>query len=279
LNTTTPRPSRAGVKHSLFEQIRRDALEIWKYRYVTISYVYTTTKIRYKRSYLGYIWTVFGPMLHYIMIGFIMGLLLKDRMQDYYANYFSGALFFSVVSGVIGKSPSIMISNEHFIRKIYVPKTMFLLNVVSYELWNFALSATGLLVIGFATGAITLHATFPLSLAALLLTGLFLAGIASMISVATVYFRDLGHIIPVLLQALFFATPIAYSKEMLPAQYHWIATLNPITYFLDLFRLPLISGKFPPTETWLVAGALSLLSLTFGLWLLKKYDNKIVFKL
>lgn len=271
-------PSKSTTPRAL-QVVQREISEIWKYRWVVFSYVYTTTKIRYKRSYLGYFWTVLGPMTHYIMIGFVMGLLLKSRMDNYYVHYFTGALFFSIVAGILTKAPSVMLSNEHFIRKIYVPKAIFLLNVVSYELVNFTFSATGLLVLGLATGFLHLSWAFPISILGLGLTGLFLLGIAACLSVLTVYFRDFGHITPVLVQALFFLTPIAYNAEMLPPEYQWLPRVNPIYYFLEIVRRPLMDGQIPEPAFFIVAVSLSIGSLVVGAIILRIFDNKIIFKL
>lgn len=275
---TLPAPSPSAMPR-IFQAIHREVLEIWKYRWVVYSYVYTTTKIRYKRSYLGYFWTVLGPMTHYVMIGFVMGLLLKSRMDNYYVHYFTGALFFSIVAGILTKAPSVMLSNEHFIRKIYVPKTIFLLNVVSYELVNFTFSAAGLLILGLATGFLHLSWAFPISLLGLGLTGLFLLGIAACLSVLTVYFRDFGHITPVLVQALFFLTPIAYNADMLPPEYHWLPKINPIYYFLEIVRRPLMDGQVPEPYFFAVASGLAVVSLVVGATVLRIFDNKIIFKL
>lgn len=278
-NTTIAQSVPPVRSFSPLRAVKNEFAELWKYRFVVYSYVYTTTKIRYKRSYFGYVWTVVGPMLHYIMIGFIMGLLLRNRMDNYYGHYFSGAVFFSMVAGVLSKAPNVMINNEHYIRKIYIPKAIFLLNVVTYEFVNFSLSAVSLLVLGILTNTIAFHAAFPISILALVLTAAFLLGIAGCLSVLTVYFRDFGHIIPVLLQALFFLTPIAYTAEMLPQEYRWMTWANPIYYFLELFRIPLVSGDIPEMKFFMIPFCLAFVSIAAGFWVLKKFDNKIVFKL
>lgn len=257
----------------------REFAELWRFRYVTYSYVYTTVKIRYRRSYLGFVWTVLAPMFHYIMIGFMMGLLMKGRMENFYTYYFTGAVFYALVGAVIAKSPSVMLSNEHYIKKIYVPKVIFLLNVVCYEFTNFFLSASALVLLGQLAGVWNFSILSPLALVSLFLSSFFLIGIAAILSVLTVYFRDLLHIVPVILQAVFFVTPIAYRIDMIPPEYHWLAIVNPIFYFLELFRMPIVEGQIPPLKYYAIASGLAAISCVTGLWVLKKFENKIVFKL
>lgn len=252
---------------------------IFKYRYVVYSFVYTNVKLRYRRSYLGFVWTLLAPMLHYIMIGLMMNLLLRSKMDSYLTYYFSGAIYFSLVNGVLSKAPAILINNEHYIKKIPVPKIIFILNVVCYELVNFTLSGLTLGIIGAAMGKLVLSPWILTSLLALVLLAIFLFGIACMLSVLTVYFRDFNHIIPVLLQALFFVTPVTYSKEMIPPEFHWIVKINPVSYFLDVFRTPLLTGESPDLRAIAVILIASIVSFLIGIDVVRRFDNKIVFKL
>ncbi len=171
-----------------------------------------------------------------------------------------------------------MIGNEHYIKKTFVPKTIFILNVVCYEFANFFLSALGLVVFGAMFGAVELHPTIPLSILALGFALVFLLGIASFISVATVYFRDFDYIIPVAMQALFFVTPITYDMSMIPEKRAWIITYNPFYYFVEIFRQPLL-GQVPSWNFYGIVAATSLVTCFLGLWCLRHFENKIVFKL
>ncbi len=270
---------RRSLSFRALEPLVQELADVWKYRYVVYSFVYTNVKIRYRRSYLGFLWTILAPLLHYAVIGVMMSMLLKNRMENFYAYYFSGAVFFSVINGVVGRAPFVMIQNEHFIKKIYLPKIIFLLNVVCYELTNFVLSSTALIGIGILSGAFHFHLTIPLAFLALVFLALFLLGVSSILSVVAVYFRDFTYITPVLLQAAFFVTPIAFNAEMLPEKARWLIWWNPLYYFLEMFRLPLVYGEVPAAKFYLVAGGLSLSMLMIGLLVLKKFDNRIVFKL
>ncbi len=117
------------------------------------------------------------------------------------------------------------------------------------------------------------------SLIPIALIAIFLFGLAAITSLAAVYFRDLLHIVPAVLQATFFATPIIYNREMIPEKYQIFIDINPFYYFLDAFRAPLLRQEFPDFVVlgWLLL--LSVLSFLIGYFLINKFDNKIVFKL
>lgn len=265
--------------NSIFSLIAQELKEAYRYRYVTYSFVETNLKLRYRRSSLGFIWTVLAPMLHYIVIGLMFSLIMGSKRPDYFVYYFSGALFFAIISGVMNRAPNIFISNEHFIKKIYIPKLTFVLNAVCIEATNFFLSASSLILLGVLLGKFHLSIYLPMALIPVLMAAVTLLGVSCLISVLSVYFRDFQHIMPVALQALFFATPIVYDETMIPEQYHWIMTYNPISYFLKMFRQPLLEQTLPSFQTYLSGFIFSVIILILGLWIVKKFDNKIVFKL
>lgn len=257
----------------------RELQNVYRFRYVTFSFVYTTLKFRYRRSYFGFLWTVLAPMLHYIIMGLVFTMLMGDRRQDYFAYYFSGALFFALISGILTRATVAFLENEQFIKKIYVPKLTFILNAVGIELANFSLSGTSLIILGLITSYF--HPSFYVvfSFIPVFLAAVGLIGIACLISTLTVYFRDFINITPVVIQASFFATPVIYDESMIPSKYSWIISVNPISYYLRAFRMPLLEQNIPSWENYAFMLSFSFIVLTIGLVTLVKFDNRIAFKL
>ncbi len=261
------------------KNIFKSIQEIYKFRYVTVAYVTTNLKSRYRRSVLGFFWTVLAPMLHYIIMGLVFTLLLHSKIDNYFVYYFSGAIFFSIVSATISRAPFAFIQNEHFIKKIYLPKVIFIQNVVIYEVINFLLASSSLIILGMAFGYLKLSFMTLFALIPILLVSIFLFGICSAVSLATVYFRDLIHIVPAILQAAFFATPIIYNKDMIPEKYYIFVYLNPFYYYLEAFREPLLYNRLPGFQLMGYLVLSSIVSFLLGYFLISKFDNKIVFKL
>lgn len=263
----------------MFEQILQELTETYRFRYVVYSHVITNLKLRYRRSALGFMWTVLAPMLNYLVIGLVFTVLMRNRRPDYFLYYFSGAVFFGIISGVLSRSTGIFLENEHFIKKIYLPKLVFVLSRVGIELVNFFLSASALITLGYITGMLHLSWHVVLTIIPVFLIALFLLGLSCILAVATVYFRDFLHIIPVIVQALFFVTPIIYDKSMVPEKFHWGFNFNPFYYFIEIFRQPLVDHTIPSLKMYIVPLVSSLVMLPLGLYIVKKFDNKIVFKL
>lgn len=262
-----------------WSEIKKELLEVYRYRYVVVSYIQSNLKLRYRRSVLGFLWTVLAPMLNYLVMGIVFSLLMRDRMDNYFVYYFSGAVFFTIISATLNRAPTFLISNEQFIRKIYIPKLIFVLNGTFYEIANFILSAISLLALGFLTGHLDLSWHSLLIVIPIFLLTFMLLGLGCIISIASVYFRDFLHIIPVIVQAVFFLTPVIYDKSMIPSEYQFLIYFNPFFYFLEIYRQPLVFHLVPSINYYLLCVLMSFGTFFTGIFMIKKFDNRIIFKL
>jgi ABC-type polysaccharide/polyol phosphate export permease len=116
----------------------------------------------------------------------------------------------------------------------------------------------------------------PVSFALLFL---FAMGFGLIMSVATVFFRDLQHVILIAMQGLFFLTPILYKHDALAGKVAWLVGLNPVTPFIALFRVPLIDATLPSAHVLLQAATIAVATMAVGLFVFLRQEKKIVFRL
>ncbi len=266
--------------NDLIKSLSTEFKDLYRFRYVCYSYIRTKLKQRYRRSVLGYIWTVLAPMINYFVLGFVLSHL--GRMADvnnYFVFMFTGSVIFSVISSVVNLSPTIMINNEAFIKKIYLPKLIFVVNTVGLEFANFCFSSLALLLLGLLLGMVQMSWAIWFLPVAVIIGLIFATGLACIISIVSVFFRDMLHIIPAGMQALYFLTPIIYQIEFIPVKYQNIIKLNPFYYFVEIFRIPLLNHTLPPVSYVGLTVGFAALSLLTGLLLLKRYENIIIFRL
>jgi len=259
----------------------KEIRETFRYRYVVYYFVYTGLKVRYQRSALGYLWTVLAPMAYYLVLAFVFsyGMRVTVPGQNYYVYMFSGSVIFGTMANVINQSCMIMIRNENYIKKIYVPKLVYLINQVCYEFVNLLMIIAALLILGLVSRQINLSLNLFILIIPIILAALFSTGIGLILSVFTLYLRDLNQIIPVLMNTLFFATPIMYYRNNVPPVINTLNEFNPFNYYVDLFRLPFHLNYYNSSNLFLVCTGLSLLSILCGLYILDKFNNRIIFKL
>ena len=128
-----------------------------------------------------------------------------------------------------------MIENGNILKKVYFPREILPLSVVTSESINFLISC--IIIIAFILfkgfGICKYILFFPIILA---IQFLLLLGFGLILSSVTVYIRDLNHFIGIALQLLFYATPVVYSYETIPERYRWILKYNPMTYIIEGYR-------------------------------------------
>lgn len=263
----------------LLNPIQKEITDLWRYRWVCYSAVTSVLKMRYRRSVLGFFWSLLGPVLNYLIVGIVFSFLSKSNTENYFTFMFAGTAIYNLLSVTINQSPNIMISNENYIKKIYLPKSIFILNVVLMEFINFCLGLLALSILGIIFGGLKISFSLLYLPIPILAALFFNIGAASILSIVTVFFRDVTHILPIIMQAAFFGTPIVYPAELAPHQLRFLFHLNPFYYFVESFRFPIYHGTLPPNEITFMTITLSLFVFMIGIVVLKKFDNKIVFRL
>lgn len=264
---------------NLILSIKKEFLDTLRYKLVIYSFVRSTLLLRYKRSVLGFFWSLLGPVLNYLIVGIVFSLLAKSNMPNYFTYMFAGTAIFNLIAININSSPHIMITNESFIKKIYLPKSVFILNSILMEFVNFCFGITALLTIGVLTNSLDASIHYLFLPIPIIFTLMLNFGVCCLISIGSVFFRDLTHIIPIATQVLFFSTPILYPFTMLPEKLQKFVVFNPIFHFIECFRQPIYNHSLPSMTSFVVMILTAVIIFLIGVVFLKKFDNKIVFRL
>ncbi|MDF2690498.1 MAG: type transporter [Gammaproteobacteria bacterium] len=235
-------------------------------------------KIKYKRSKLGLFWSILNPVLNIAVISFVFARLTSVSYSQFIIFYFSGYLAWSLFANSVTIGTNSFINNEALIKK--VPINLFIFPAVSIGVScvEFILATLALSVIALFLGLKISIALLilPYSLLSLLI---FTAGVTLIVSVITAFFRDFAYIITVLIQLWFYLTPILYSKNILSGKAEFLLVINPMAYYIDLFREPIVYGTIPSFSTLAIALLFSLGFLAMGLAIFKKHRSRIIFGL
>jgi ABC-2 type transport system permease protein/lipopolysaccharide transport system permease protein len=234
--------------------------------------------LRYRRTVLGYFWTLFNPLFMMSIMALVFSTLFKLDLKDFAVFLFTGMIPWNFFNSVVSQLGMAFINNEGLIKKIYIPKIIFPLSITIALLIDAVFSFFALLLIIIFLGSPLSWAIFFIPIAFLLLL-VFTLGIGLIVSIATVYFRDLQYVILIIMQGLFFLTPILFKPEALAGKVAWLINLNPLVPFIDLFRAPLYLGSLPSQSTIFLAVLFSFSSLLIGLVIFVSQEKKIVFRL
>ena len=208
---------------------------LYDYRELLKTSIKKETRSKYKNSFLGVLWSFLNPLLQILVYTIIFSLILKNKQEHYAIFLCSGLVPWTFFSIAINKSAFTFIENGNIIKKVYFPREIIPISVVSAEAINFLIST--LIILGFVIfGGIGISKYiiyYPIVLTA---QYLIILAISLVISSICVYLRDLQHFIGVILQLLFYAAPIVYSVDSIPENFQWIIKYNPMTYIINGYR-------------------------------------------
>ena len=232
-------------------------------------------KIKYRRSVLGVLWTLLNPLCMMIVLSVVFSNLFKFDVENFPLYLLSGQVVFTFFSDSTTSSMTAIINNASLIKKIYVPKYLFVLSRVFSSFINLMASFTALLLVMVATRA-ELHWTVLFVPVPMLLLVGFCLGIGLILSAITVKFRDIMHLYSVFVTALMYLTPVIYPMSILPEWLYPIVRLNPITNILLMFRDVMLNNKGIDIVSLIVAIIVMLIVLLIGLRVFYKSQDEFI---
>lgn len=216
---------------------------------------------RYKGSALGIVWSLLNPLLMMVVYTIVFSQVMRVAVDDYPVFFMSGFLPWLFFSTSLQMGSFSLLGHAALIQKVYFPRAVLPLSIVVANLVN-----VGIAFAVFLPYAIYQRGFHPSALVALTITVLALAlataGLASLLSVAMVYFRDIEFLLGIGLTAWFFLTPIVYRAEDVPERFAAIFRVNPILPYVEATRDALYDGVVPPAgriAACLVIGVVVLL--------------------
>ena len=250
------------------------------YRDLIQTLVVRDLKVRYRRSIIGFVWTMLQPLMLMVVFHFVFSHLfvLKGfRIRNYAVFALAGILFWNFFQQSIVASMNSLKANSHILQKLPVPMAVFPIATVISGLVNLLLALIPLVGILLVTGhPIGVEMLFlPVSI---LLAALFTLGVGLLLAPLAVFFNDVIELITVILTLMFYMTPIIYPKEMLAGQsFYWVVRYNPVRSVLEVFRDPIHLSKIPPLSHLTVTLVITLVALALGAWAFRKFSNRIPF--
>ena len=253
-------------------------MDVYQFREVLFRIVSRDLKIKYKRTFLGYFWSLLNPILQLSVLTVVFSHAMRLGMKDYTLYLFSGLIAWTFFQTTLALSSTSILENENFIKKIYIPKLLFPLSRVLLRLIDFVFSLVALTLLGLALG-FPLQPTLLLVPIAVCLLVLFTLGSGVIASVLTVYFRDVEYLLGVFLQLLYFATPILYPPQIIPERYQPLVQLNPLHSQILIFQKLIYYGRIPTALEWGTAAASAFFLFGLGIWMLFWFDEDLVFRM
>lgn len=222
--------------------------EIWQYRDLLTTLAGRDIKLRYRQTVLGVVWVVLQPLIAAGIFSFVFGRVAKMPSDGvpYFLFAYAGLLGWNVFSSTLSKVSGCLTGNAPLISKVFFPRLVLPLSTLYGTLLDFGV-AFGMLAVLMMIHGVPIQAGFlllPLWLLSLLMLAL---GMGMFFASLMVSYRDVQHILPVVIQCLLYASPVAYAVTAVPPALRAFYYLNPLSAVLEAFRWSLLgTGELHP---------------------------------
>ena len=243
-------------------------------------------RAKYRRSVLGWGWSMLNPLsqmlIYTVVFGAIFGVQAPvgdpSGIKIYSLYLLSGILPWGFINLICGLGLQSLIVNATLVRKVRFARETLVFSEVLFSLVQFSIEMTLLCIVLLIFGS-PLLPWLPVLLLLMVLLAMFTSGLALVLSIGAVFFRDLKYLWTIVSQIWFFATPVIYDPARVEekvsgfwyAVYHW----NPSTAFIRSFRNVTFDGRAPALSDMLVLMAVSSLSLMVGLLVFGRFSRRI----
>lgn len=247
-----------------------------KYRYLLYELVKKGIKLKYRRSYLGILWTLIEPLLTMMVLTLVFGTFFGRGDATFPVYILTGRLIYSFFSTSTKTAMKSIHNNSRMIRKVYVPKYIYPLSTVIY---NYIIFLISLIVL---VGVCTVLQVKPTIYALQAVIPLFLLfvmslGVGLILSTYAVFFRDLEYLWEVALMLIMYASAIFYKPEkVIGTGNGWIFRINPLYHIIANFREAIIYGQKLSLEYLIPSAAFAFGSLIVGLIVFYRKQDKFI---
>src|SRR5208283_3643465 len=249
--------------------------DTYRYRELIWALALKELTIRYKRSVLGFLWALLNPALLMLVLTLVFSTIMRFAIPHYAIFLLSVLLPWTFFSQSLSYAVESIVGNGDLIKKVKVAKLVFPMAALVSNLINLGLSLIPLALLV----PIMRHPFYwtwlylPVPLLALVI---FTLGMTFFFAVANLYYRDVAHILQVVLSAWFYLTPIIYSLDFIPAKHQWLFKLNPMMYVINGFRLAVYYGQLPRPQSIAASFVCAFGALFTGFAIFRKYQDDFV---
>lgn len=251
---------------------------LYKYKDLVKQLVAKDLKLKYRRSFLGYVWSVLNPLLVMIVMAIVFSTMFSQSIENFPVYLFCGQILFNYMNISTNQAMSSINGNAALLKKTYVPKYIFTFAKITSGLIDLIFSMGALLVVMIVTRA-TFSWHFFLFPFVLLQLYVFCLGLGLFLAQANVFFRDIQYIYNAVTTAWLYLTPIFYPVDNLPEIVKWfVKHCNPMYFYIGQFRDVVYYNQLPGPKIFAAGCIAAILMLIIGTWsFFKKQDDFILY--
>ena len=258
------------------DALKSEIQTFYKYKDLVIQLVSRDLKLKYRRSFLGYVWSVLNPLLIMIVMTIVFSTMFDKHIENFPVYLLTGRTLFEFMTTSTNAAMRSIIANASLIKKTYVPKYIFTFAKVTSCLVDFVLSLGALLIVMIATRAkfTPYFFLFPLVVIQIYI---FCMGLGLFLAQANVFFRDMQYIYKAITTAWMYLSAIFYPLASLPLQLqNFIKTFNQLYYYIQQFRDFIYEGHMTEPRVFIMGWIIAFVMLGIGAWTFKRSQDRFI---
>lgn len=247
--------------------------ELYFYRQFLKTSVKKEFRGKYKKSFLGILWSFINPLLQLLIYALVFPYILRIHEENYVMFLFSALIPWNFFATIISQSTSVIVGNGGILKKVYFPREILPISIVISGAINFLISCiiifAALLISGMG---ITVNVLWLPAI--LLVQCIITLAICFVLSALTVFIRDLEYFINVLLQLWMYVTPVIYKIEMIPEKLAKLFRINPMVEIINAYRDIFYYQTMPNLKALGILAIIGIVTMFIGYWIFKKLEKK-----
>ncbi|RGY96551.1 ABC transporter permease [Clostridium sp. AM58-1XD] len=248
----------------------------YQYRFLMQQLVTKDIKLKYRRSFLGYLWSILNPLMIMVIMVIVFSNMFRSDIENFPVYLIIGQTLFNFMSESTNQAITSITGNAALLKKTYVPKYVFTVSKVTSSFVN-TLFALGALVIVFIVCRVTPNIYYLLIPVILLQEYIFCLGLGMLLAQSSVFFRDIQYIYNAIITAWMYLTPLFYPITLLPDKLRQIVmALNPMYFYVAEFRQIVLEGRMPDPYLIIAGTGAAIFVLVIGTWAFLKTQDKFI---
>ncbi len=247
-----------------------------KYKNLFRELVIKDIKLKYRRSFLGYLWSILNPLMIMGIMVIVFSNMFRWNIQYYPVYLIIGQTIFNFISEATNQAMWSITGNAALMKKVYVPKYIFTLSKVTSSCVNMLFSLGAMLLV-------LLYCRVPFTWSYLFIpviliqVYIFCVGMGMFLAQATVFFRDIQYIYAAFLTGWMYLTPVFYPIQLLPFNIMWgVKHFNPLYSYITQFRTVILDGILPDMRLVIYGYVVSFVTLILGIIFFKKNQDEFI---
>lgn len=251
---------------------------VYDLRYFCMHLTFSDLRSRFRRSYLGIFWLVLQPLMLTVIMGVVLSYVFAQSFRFFSVYVFIGIVIWDFITQSVNLGASSLLNAEGYLKQKKTPIVIFPIKSAFHAAVSFLIAFMGIVIFELVVLPSAISITWLLAIPAFIMTLLICVPIAIMSSITAIKFRDFPQAIILLLQIIWYVSPVFIMKDVFDRPYlrEW-TSINPVAAILDAFRTPMMEGAIPSFHSYAVIGVWGGIFWVLAAVMVWRNESKIIF--